>query len=77
MGGTIGSTRRPKHSKQIDARRAANQISRKRWEPVTRTGRTEMVKDLAHLWAAAERLAGRPCDPLEESLVARLEAEHD
>jgi hypothetical protein len=43
----------------------------------TRTGRTEMVENLAHLWAAAERLAGRSCDPLDENLVSRLEAEHD
>ena len=39
----------------------------------TRTGKTEIVEDLAHLWAAAERLSGRPCDPLDESVLARLE----
>jgi hypothetical protein len=42
----------------------------------TRTGRTEMVESLAHLWPAAERLLGRPCDPLDETLVACLEADH-
>ena len=41
----------------------------------TATGKTEMVDNLSHLWAAAERLIGRPCDPLEEDLIARLETE--
>ena len=39
----------------------------------TLTGKTEIVDDLAHLWAAAERLTGRPCDPLDPVLLARLE----
>jgi hypothetical protein len=39
----------------------------------TFTGKTEIVEDLAHLWAAAERLIGRPCDPLDPALLARLE----
>jgi hypothetical protein len=39
----------------------------------TLTGKTEIVDDLAHLWAAAERLTGRPCDPLDETLLTRLE----
>ncbi len=26
----------------------------------TRTGKTEIVADLGHLWPAAERLSGRP-----------------
>lgn len=30
-----------------------------------RTGRVEIVDDLAALWAAAERLGGRPVDPLD------------
>jgi hypothetical protein len=41
----------------------------------TRTGRSEMVESVAHLWPAAERLLGRPCDPLDEGLIARLEAD--
>ena len=41
------------------------------------TGKTEMVDNLSHLWAAAERLIGRPCDPLDEDLIARLETELD
>lgn len=40
------------------------------------TGKTEIVDSLAHLWPAAERLAGRPCDPLAADLVAALEAGH-
>ena len=37
----------------------------------TATGKTEMVEDLGHLWAAAERLLGRPCDPLDPDLIDR------
>ncbi|MGO7041843.1 hypothetical protein ACCS60_26195 [Rhizobium acaciae] len=40
----------------------------------TRTGKTEIIEDLGHLWPAAERLAGRPLDPLAEPLLDRLEA---
>ena len=40
----------------------------------TATGKTELVDNLTHLWAAAERLIGRPCDPLDPVLVGRLEA---
>ncbi len=39
----------------------------------TRTGKSEMIEDLGHLWPAAERLSGRPCDPLDEALIARME----
>ena len=35
----------------------------------TATGKTELVDDLGHLWAAAERLLGRPCDPLDPDLI--------
>jgi hypothetical protein len=41
----------------------------------TATGKTEIVDNLAHLWMAAERLLGRPCDPLDEELVALMECE--
>jgi hypothetical protein len=37
------------------------------------TGRQELVPHLAGMWAAAERLAGRPCDPLDPELIAALE----
>jgi hypothetical protein len=40
----------------------------------TATGKTEIVDNLTHLWTAAERLIGRPCDPLDPALVRRLEA---
>jgi hypothetical protein len=39
----------------------------------TRTGNTEIIADLAHLWPVAERLSGRLCDPLAPSLIERLE----
>jgi hypothetical protein len=41
----------------------------------TATGKSEIVDNLAHLWMAAERLLGRPCDPLDEELVALMERE--
>ena len=39
----------------------------------TRTGKTEIVDNLAHLWVAAEKLLGRPCDPLDPAILAKLE----
>jgi hypothetical protein len=41
----------------------------------TATGKTEIVDNLAHLWMAAERLLGRPCDPLDEELIVLMERE--
>jgi hypothetical protein len=38
----------------------------------TRTGRTALVENLGELWAAAEGLVGKPCDPLDETLLAAL-----
>jgi hypothetical protein len=37
------------------------------------TGRQELVPHLPGMWAAAERLAGRVCDPLDPALLAALE----
>ena len=39
-----------------------------------RTGRAVVVANLGSLWVEAERLAGRPLDPLDPSLVAALAA---
>ena len=39
----------------------------------TATGKTEIVDNLVHLWTAAERLRGRPCDPLDEGLMVAME----
>jgi hypothetical protein len=39
-----------------------------------RTGRSEVVADLAALWPAAEALAGRPLDPLDPEVLDRREA---
>jgi hypothetical protein len=39
----------------------------------TLTGKTEIVDNLTHLWAAAEKLTGRPCDPLDPRLTDWLE----
>jgi len=43
----------------------------------TATGKTELVDNLGHLWAAAEKLLGRPCDPLDPAFLRRLEAGGD
>jgi hypothetical protein len=37
-----------------------------------RKGRSAVVADLASLWQEAERLAGRPLDPLDAALVSSL-----
>lgn len=42
----------------------------------TRTGKTEIVEDLGHLWSTAERLIGRPCDPLDADYIGVLEGRH-
>lgn len=42
----------------------------------TRTGKTEIIEDLGHLWPTAERLTGRPCDPLDPGVLDRLEGRH-
>jgi hypothetical protein len=41
----------------------------------TATGKTEIVDNLGHLWAAAERLTGRLCDPLDAALITAMEGE--
>ena len=42
----------------------------------TRTGKTEIIEDLGHLWPTAERLCGRSCDPLDETVIEAMEAHH-
>ncbi len=39
----------------------------------TRTGKSEIVVDLAALWPTAEKLAGRRIDPLDPSTLERRE----
>ena len=39
----------------------------------TLTGKTEIVDSLAGLWPAAERIAGRPLDPLDGDTLTRRE----
>lgn len=36
------------------------------------TGRTAVVEDLSAIWREAERLAGRPLDPLDSALLEHL-----
>lgn len=38
----------------------------------SRTGRTVLVENLTELWAFAEDLGKRPCDPLDETLLTAL-----
>ena len=38
-----------------------------------RTGRSEIVADLAALWPLAEAMAGRPLDPLDPETLQRRE----
>ena len=42
----------------------------------TRTGKTEIIDDLGHLWPTAERLIGKLCDPLAPEIIAVMEAAH-
>lgn len=43
----------------------------------TRTGKSEIIEDLGHLWPAAERLSGRDCDPLNIQIIERMETARD
>lgn len=38
------------------------------------TGKQAIVPDIMAMWNEAERLLGRPCDPLASDLIERLEA---
>lgn len=38
------------------------------------TGKTELVENLAQMWAAAEKMTGLHLDPLDESLLRELAA---
>ncbi|MGI9452707.1 MAG: hypothetical protein ACR2QH_19005 [Geminicoccaceae bacterium] len=38
------------------------------------TGKQAIVPDIMAMWMEAEKLLGRPCDPLEPGLIERLEA---
>lgn len=42
-----------------------------------RKGRATVVRGLGELWPAAQRLAGRPLDPLDPDLLDRLPASAD
>lgn len=37
------------------------------------TGKTAIIDDLGHLWSEAEKLCGRPCDPLDPAVITRME----
>ncbi len=40
-----------------------------------RTGATDLAATLADLWPKADRLAGRPLDPLDPALLRRLDGD--
>ena len=42
------------------------------WLISDRAGRSEEVYQLTEIWAAAERLAGRTCDPLDPDFIEHL-----
>jgi hypothetical protein len=37
-----------------------------------RTGRTAIVDTVGEIWAAAERIGGRTCDPLDEGYLSAI-----
>lgn len=39
-----------------------------------RTGKRLVIEHMGQLWPQAEKLAGQPLDPLDPSLMARMEA---
>ena len=39
----------------------------------SRTGGSLVIDNFGGLWLAAEKLAGRACDPLDEPILAKLE----
>ncbi len=41
------------------------------------TGKSAVVDNLGSLWAAAEQLTGRGCDPLDLSIIEAVEAVRD
>jgi hypothetical protein len=44
-----------------------------KYQLASRTGRAEIVDNLAQIWQAAERILGRASDPLDPALIAHLE----
>ena len=42
------------------------------WLISDRAGRSEEIYQLTEIWAAAERLAGRACDPLDPDFIEHL-----
>src|ERR1700674_4995714 len=46
-----------------------------RFTLTSRTGGSLVIDNFGALWPAAEKLSGRPCDPLDERLIALLERE--
>ena len=76
------SRRRERASQMAAANRVLKhyRVSLADWQGTTfvlsgATGKTEIVDNLGHLWAAAERLTGKPCDPLDAELITVLERE--
>ncbi|MGI9492016.1 MAG: hypothetical protein ACR2QF_06415 [Geminicoccaceae bacterium] len=39
------------------------------------TGKRAIVPDIMAMWTEAEKLLGRPCDPLDAGLIERLESD--
>jgi hypothetical protein len=40
----------------------------------SRTGKMAMVEHFGAIWPEAEKLTGKPCDPLDPAVIAQVEA---
>jgi hypothetical protein len=47
-----------------------------RFTLVSRTGKSAIVDNFGSLWVEAERISGRVCDPLDPTVIAKMEAAH-
>jgi len=80
---TDASSRRRERASQVAAANRVlkyNRVSVADWQGTafvlsSATGKSEIVDNLGHLWAAAERLTGKPCDPLDAKLITAMERE--
>ena len=83
-GSALGAVASPPAAERYRQAEAANQILRlygmrlavwnDRYVLTGRTGKRSVVEHLGQLWPQAEKLAGRPLDPLDPSMMARMEA---
>lgn len=78
------ATSRPSEAERRRRARIANEalglygLELKAWANrftlTSRTGKSAVVDHFGSVWAEAERMTGRPCDPLDEATLDALEA---